>query len=293
LGQIRTAVYLRRAITTMKLLKLWVPLLALVCIGSVACKEAQGREDKPDSPTPDPVGSFNKFDWQPVIYDSTKQYIYLSFDDGPQHGTTTCIDLVRKEHVKASFFMVGLHAAQKPDGKKIVSMIRESYPELLLANHSYTHARDKYMFFYHHPLEAEQDFLQAQDSMKVPFKIIRLPGNSAWAERGHIKATHLVAPVTHLLDSAGYNVIGWDLEWSFQKKTSRPVQSATRLAAEVDTLLAHHKTHTPNHLVILTHDRMFQRPEDADSLARFITLLKQNPKYVFETVDHYPGVKIK
>jgi hypothetical protein len=38
---------------------------------------------------------------------------------------------------------------------------------------------------------------------------------------------------------------------------------------------------------------MFQRPEDADSLARFITLLKHNPRYVFETVDHYPGVKLK
>ena len=29
----------------------------------------------------------DKFAWQALVYDSTKKYIYLSFDDGPQHGT--------------------------------------------------------------------------------------------------------------------------------------------------------------------------------------------------------------
>ena len=28
----------------------------------------------------------DKFAWQPIVYDSTKKYIYLTFDDGPQHG---------------------------------------------------------------------------------------------------------------------------------------------------------------------------------------------------------------
>jgi peptidoglycan/xylan/chitin deacetylase (PgdA/CDA1 family) len=274
----------------MKSLKIWVPLLALACNGWVACTHAHGRDDVPVTK---PAARPGKFDWQPLAYDSAKQYIYLSFDDGPQHGTTTCFDLVRREHIKASFFMVGLHTARKTDGRKIVAMIRNAYPEVLLANHSYTHAMGRYPYFYHHAAAAEQDFLRAQDSLKVPFKISRLPGNNAWAEQGNIRASHLAQPVTRLLDSAGYNVIGWDLEWRFKKTSARPVQSATKLAAQVDSLLAMNKTHTPHHLVILSHDRMFQRPEDADSLARFITLLKHNPRYVFETVDHYPGVKFK
>jgi hypothetical protein len=37
---------------------------------------------------------------------------------------------------------------------------------------------------------------------------------------------------------------------------------------------------------------MFRLPNYADSLQKFIMILKQNPKYVFETMDHYPGLKI-
>jgi peptidoglycan/xylan/chitin deacetylase (PgdA/CDA1 family) len=260
----------------------------------VGCNHAHGR-DGDGQVTPvigvkKPVA--DKFAWHPVVYDSTKEYIYLTFDDGPQHGTVDCFELCRKEGVKASFFMVGLHSAQKSDGRKIVAMIKDGYPQFLLANHSYTHAKDKYAFFYHHPQMAEQDFLQAQDSLHVPFKIVRLPGNSAWAEKGDIRASGLVRPVTRLLDSAGYNVIGWDLEWNFRHKNARPVQTPEKLAAQIDSAFAKHKIHTRNHLVILSHDRMFQRPGDLDSLARFITILKHNPKYVFETVDHYPGIKI-
>ena len=93
------------------------------------------------------------------------------------------------------------------------------------------------------------------------------------------------------MDSAGYNVIGWDVEWNFNHKNARPIQSPQKLANQVDSAFAKNKTHTINHLVILSHDRMFQRPEDADSLAKFIRLLKQNPNFVLETIDHYPGLK--
>lgn len=246
---------------------------------------AEGTADVLDA------GKANKFDWAPITYDSTKQYIYLTFDDGPQPGTLTCYDLCRKENIKATFFMVGLHAAQRSDGKELVSMIRESYPQILLANHSYTHANGKYEKFYKAPALAEQDFAKAQDSLNVPFKIVRLPGNSAWDRENDIKASWLVMPVTHLLDSTGYNVIGWDVEWRFGHKTGRPVQTATQMAADVDSAFARNHTHVKNQLVILSHDRMFKRPGDADSLAKFIGLLKSNPKYVLETVDHYPDLK--
>ena len=233
----------------------------------------------------------NKFDWQPLVYDSTKQYIYLSFDDGPQSGSMICYNLCKQENIKATFFMVGLHTARRSDGKRIVSTIRASYPQILLANHSYTHANDKYIYFYQHPEMAAADFFQSQDSLHIPFKIARLPGNSAWSRDNEIKASHLVRPVTELLDSAGYNVIGWDIEWNFNHKNARPVQSPEKLLAQIDSAFAHNRTHVKNQMVILTHDRMFQRDEDAASLSRFIQLLKQQPNFVLETIDHYPGLK--
>ncbi|MEO7531724.1 MAG: polysaccharide deacetylase family protein [Sediminibacterium sp.] len=266
----------------------------LICMNFNACSRAHGnhlddqkdQEDQEDAKKP-----VDKFEWHALTYDSTKKYIYLSFDDGPQHGTVTCYDLCKKENVKASFFMVGLHTAQKSDGNQIVAMIRNDYPNFLLGNHSYTHANGKYLAFYHHPLLAENDFFEAQQTLHVPYKIVRLPGNRAWVRDGEIKATELVRPVAQLLDSAGYNVIGWDAEWHFNKKSARPVQSATKMANEIDSSFARSETHVHNHLVLLSHDRMFQHPDEADSLAKLIHILKQNPQYVFETVDHYPGLK--
>ncbi len=49
----------------------------------------------------------------PYRYNSTKKYIYLTFDDGPQPGTVSCYHLCITEGVKASFFMVGLHETMK------------------------------------------------------------------------------------------------------------------------------------------------------------------------------------
>lgn len=229
--------------------------------------------------------------WKPLAYDSTKQYIYLTFDDGPQHGTVTCYDICRQEGVKASFFMVGQHTELKSDGRKIVAMIRDAYPHTVLANHSYSHAYNKYLNFYHHADSALRDFLHAQELLHPRWKIIRLPGNRSWVRAGEVKATALVRPVAHLLDSAGFNVIGWDLEWGFRKKTARPVQTPEQLANQADSAFTRNETHMPHHLVILTHDRMFRHPEDAEALRHFIQILKRNPHYVFETVDHYPGLK--
>ena len=237
-----------------------------------------------------PQKPINQFAWKPIKYDTSKHYIYLTFDDGPQNGTTACMELIKKLNVKATFFMVGSHV--KSDNlAKLVSTIKTNYPQILLANHSTSHANNRYLYFYHHPEMAAEDFYLAQQTLKVPYKIIRLPGNSAWVIDSVMKASGLVKPVCHLLDSSGYNVIGWDVEWSFNHKTAFPVQRPYKIAAEVDSALVRHHVHTRNHVVILSHDRMFRNENFTDSLAKFIAILKQDPRNVFETIDHYPGLK--
>jgi len=232
----------------------------------------------------------NIFLRKPITYDSTKKYIYLTFDDGPQHGTTACLHLVKQLNVKATFFMVAGNAYDTYL-REIVKNVRNSYPQILLGNHSYSHANNNYFYFYHHPEMAAADFFQTQQILNVPYKIIRMPGNSAWVGKNNMKASHLVKPVCELLDSAGYNVIGWDVEWGFNHKTANPVQSPEKMMAIVDSAFARNHTHTKNHLVILSHDRMFRNQNYTDSLHKFIELLKQHRDYVFETVDHYPNLK--
>jgi len=231
---------------------------------------------------------------RPAAPDTGKRYIYLTWDDGPQPpGSSNCFDIFKRAGVKATFFCIAVHNVGA-ERNAWVDSIRNSYPQYLLANHSKTHAfNDHYIDFYHHPHAALQDFLEAQQKLAVPQKIVRLPGNSAWVRTGEVKASGLVKPVCELLDSAGYNVIGWDEEWGFKtvNQETVPRQGAETMARMIDRDFKEHHLHTHNALVLLAHDRMFARANYADSLVKCINILKQDPRYVFETIDHYPGIK--
>lgn len=228
--------------------------------------------------------------WKPIAYDSTKTYIYLTFDDGPQGGTKQCMEVCKKAGVKATFFMVGNHA-NSPQLKQMVKDIKAAYPQFLLANHSTTHANGRYVYFYNHEQMAAEDFYKAQKTLEVPYKIIRLPGNTSWVTKKGITANKLTKPVCKLLDSAGYNVIGWDVEWNFRRGNATPVESPERLVKIINNVVTNKETREKNHVMILTHDRMFQKENYSDSLAKFISLMQQNKNYVFETVDHYYNLK--
>lgn len=225
-----------------------------------------------------------------IKLDPAKKYIYLTWDDGPQPpGTINCADIFRSEGVKATFFMVGLHQFSASRAR-IVDTIRNSYPQFLLANHSHSHGfRDHYREFYANPDSAMQDIYQAEKELKVPVKIVRLPGMNSWVENGKVQGPHSSLEVCNRLGSAGYNVVGWDLEWRFGRH-SVPVQGAEQMAQEVNDKFASGLTYAANAVVILAHDRMF-KDQYADSLRKFVQILKQNPDYVFETIDHYPLIQ--
>ena len=95
------------------------------------------------------------------------------------------------------------------------------------------------------------------------------------------------------LDSTGYKIIGWDIEWGQNGKQKQPKESATEMAKRVNQKFDDGSTFEQNAIVILSHDRLFEKKQFADSLNRFISILKQDPRNVFETIDHYPLVQRK
>ena len=228
----------------------------------------------------------------PIKYDSSKRYIFLTWDDSPQPpGTDNCLNVFRQQGVKATFFSVGGNAFD-PRRKRMIDTLRNAYPQFLLANHSWSHASNKYRQFYANVDSAVRDFQKMQDTYKVPVKIIRLPGMNSWASHGEISGQKTPEKVVKVLDSLGYDVIGWDIEW-MQGKGSTPIQGAEQMAQMVQNKLDDGNTHEQNALVILSHDRLFGKPQYADSLAKFISILKQDKRNVFETIDHYPSVQKK
>ena len=140
---------------------------------------------------------------------------------------------------------------------------------------------------------ALHDFLRNEKELQIPVKIIRLPGNNTWASNGNIQGQKADNPLVKKLDAAGYKIVGWDLEWGQQAKLKAPRESVNEMIKRINQKFEDGNTNQPNAIVILSHDRLFEKKQFTDSLSRFISILKQDKRNVFETIDHYPTIQQK
>lgn len=86
-----------------------------------------------------PVYSNNAKNKMKNIYLSNEKVAYLTFDDGPSQTVTPLIlDLLKKENIKATFFVLGTRVKVNPD------IVKRAYNEgHYIANHGYTHEYSK------------------------------------------------------------------------------------------------------------------------------------------------------
>ena len=280
----------------MNLLKLiagtGLSVLAIAAITS--CNSGPSTEKKgPDSTK---MAAAKPVPGTPIKYDSSKRYIFLTWDDSPQPpGTVNCKAVFQAEGIKATFFSVGFNQVG-PWKKRLIDSIRNGYPQFLLANHSFSHGfNDKYSKFYAPAMtdSALNDFLKNEKELKVPVKIIRLPGNNTWASYGTITGQKANSELVKKLDSLGYKIVGWDLEWGQQGKKKEPRESVDEMVKRINQKFEDGSTNQANAIVILSHDRLFEKKQFADSLSKFISILKLDKRNVFETIDHYPTVQQK
>jgi peptidoglycan/xylan/chitin deacetylase (PgdA/CDA1 family) len=267
-------------------------LAALVLL--VACKN-NGTDNKAAKDSSN-LAAAKPLPGSAIKLDSSKRYIYLTWDDSPQPpGTVNCKTVFREQAVKATFFGVGFNQVG-PWKKRIIDSLRNDYPQFLLANHSFSHGfNDKYSKFYSPAMtdSALNDFLRNEKDLKIPVKIIRLPGNNTWASNGIISGQKAENPLIVKLDKMGYKIVGWDIEWGQLGKQKAPKESAEDMVKKVTQKFEDGSTNQPNAIVILSHDRLFEKKQFADSLSKFISILKQDKRNVFETIDHYPTVQNK
>lgn len=271
--------------------RFYVSILLFVTIAS--CKNNPNKEIKTDStkavaPTPIPGSA--------IQLDPNKRYIFLTWDDSPQPpGTVNSKKIFLEENVKATFFAVGFNQVG-PFKKRIIDSLRNGYPQFLLANHSFSHGfNDKYSKFYSPAStdSAYNDFLRNERDLNIGVKIIRLPGNNTWASNGKISGQKADNPLIKRLDSTGYKIVGWDMEWTQAPGKKQPKESVEQMLAKLNQKLDEGSTNEANMIVILSHDRLFEKPQYADSLRKFIQVLKKDNRNVFETIDHYPGMQKK
>lgn len=107
--------------------------------------------------------------------DTTTKKVYLTFDDGPGSQTGKILDILKKNHVKATFFVTGKEDASS---KKVYQrIVKEGHT---LAMHSYSHIQD---VIYDSKEAFEKDLKQINrclyEATGVRTKFYRFPGGSS------------------------------------------------------------------------------------------------------------------
>lgn len=121
------------------------------------------------------------------IYTSEEKQVYLTFDDGPSKTITPQIlDILKRENVPATFFVLGYRVDLAPD------VLKRAYEEgHYIANHGYSH---KYSQIYDSAESTWNEYLQCEQSIKDALKnqdynsyLFRFPGGSSGGKYEDIK----------------------------------------------------------------------------------------------------------
>lgn len=207
----------------------------------------------------------NAADFDPYKKDG-KKIAYLTFDDGPStNNTPKILEILKKNNIKATFFLIGKCAEQNPELVK-----REIAEGHVVANHTYNHPLN---FFKETPENFINDVDKCAkvlssilgDSYKI--KLLRFPGGTL----GHSKQK--IQPYADIVKKDGYHYVDWnDLNGD-----------AERNYVPVDTLINNIKTYsTEEHVVILMHDAA-AKETTVQALPQIIEYLK-SLGYTFDTL---------
>ncbi|HYJ74318.1 MAG TPA: polysaccharide deacetylase family protein [Kineosporiaceae bacterium] len=189
-----------------------------------------------------------------------RQWMALTFDDGPSHYRTQTLRTLRRTHVPATFFDVGMRVAANPQFAQF-----EARQGHLVLNHTWSHPHLPALT----PAQVRRQVLRTERVLRqagapMPFKLLRPPFGD------------VDAAVDAQLTRLGYHHVTWDVvatDWDV----------ATTSAEIRDTIV---KAFRPG-LVILMHDGAIDSangPADEAALPQIIRRAKQLG-YCFGQVD--------
>ena len=219
----------------------------------------------------------------------SEKTLYLTFDDGPLKGTGNVLKVLNEEQVPATMFCVGRHARLHP---RLFRQER-SMPNLLIANHTYSHANGHYSRFYSDTFGVLSDVEHAQIILGGR-KYLRLAGRNVWrlpeVSRNDqaivVRRGFREVPNYDALSHEGYFIYGWDVEWHFEHRRGHPVESPELLASRIEALYRHGRMASRGKVVLLAHDFMFRSRRSTEELRHFIRLMKRRGWH-FKTLRHY------
>lgn len=112
------------------------------------------------------------------IYNSEEKRAFLTFDDGPSNSVTPLIlDTLKKENIKATFFVLGTMVKNNPE-----LVLREKQEGHYIANHGYSHVYKTIYANENKPLEeynkTNELIQKALNDAEYQSNVFRYPGGS-------------------------------------------------------------------------------------------------------------------
>lgn len=200
-----------------------------------------------------------------------KGAIYLTFDDGPNPGTTSQIlDVLKEEGVKATFFVT----AGGPD-----SLLKREFDEgHAIALHTASH---DYSYVYRSEENYFEDLKRVSDRVKrvtgQETKLIRFPGGSSNTVSRHYNQGIMTRLTNEVLER-GYRYYDWNVDASDAWQCAKSSVSNKRDCVYNNVTRNLSKS---NANVVLMHD---VKQHTADALRDIIRYGKENG-YSFELID--------
>lgn len=243
-----------------------------------------------------------KFEYNPMSLDErikekcivnpNTKFIYLSFDDGPLNGSQNINRIAWENQAPMNVMIVGEHVFMNSNQKRYFQAYKKN-PFIEVNNHSYSHANNQYYSFYANPQNVLSDFNKSMNQLALNNKIARLPGRNVWSinNKEYNRHSETKEAVT-LLRSHGFKLIGWDIEWHYNRKTKAPIgtykEFFTKLKNHIES---NKKLFTDNNIVVLLHDPMFRK--NADELENLVRLIQSQEDYILVPLSQYPIIAKK
>jgi peptidoglycan/xylan/chitin deacetylase (PgdA/CDA1 family) len=195
------------------------------------------------------------------IYHSENKRVFLTFDDGPSTVTSTILDILKQEDIKATFFVLGSRVEAMPE------TVKRIYDEgHYIANHGYSHS---YSTIYSSLQNVLDEFNQCNDAVRnaigVPeysSHLFRFPGGSTGGKYAEIKSQ-----AKELLSQNDILYVDWNA-LSGDAETTQPT-------VEYEMERIQQTVSDKSSVVILMHDAQ-AKAVTAEALPQIISWLKEN-----------------
>lgn len=154
-----------------------------------------------------------KAQYQKLKADKKIKTVYLTFDDGPSGHTDQILEILKRNNIKATFFVIGIGKNFK-DYKKITDQGHS------IGLHSFTH---EYKKVYANEDSFFKEFYQIRDAVKSTtgqdVKIIRFPGGSS----NTIASKALKTAIINRLTREGFVYFDWNCDSTDASGNNIPV----------------------------------------------------------------------